>query len=385
MIMKYFNFIIVCLIGQFSMTACSNEEEIPDNIKSIVFDSRENVTEIDLDKILNTTFRIVPLATKDECLISNIDKLEIVDGKFYIMDHMSQSVYVFNPDGSYAGKIHKHGRGPGEYTNLSFMTVTDRSIIVIDHFADRLTLQPVSDNYDLFKQIWCTELFAIGDITYYMNDWSNSAVGKYRLFSNARDGDGYSKYLPFKKDPYALGINGPQYGIAGNEALVIYSGDDHIYKVSKDSVCVQYRMEFKDPKAKYTSGRPEKVFEDNRGRNAVLGINRIQQSERYIFAEVTFTGEKDYYFLYDKEDDKISIYEYAIDSNFSDKFSFCIDGVIGNKLICWIDANMLGSSYESMTERIPKTGFEKELYGLLDKLSENDNPVLFVFDIKQEE
>ena len=33
----------------------------------------------------------------------------------------------------------------------------------------------------------------------------------------------------------------------------------------------------------------------------------------------------------------------------------------------------------------PKTGFEKELYGLLDKLSENDNPVLFVFDIKQEE
>lgn len=144
------------------------------------------------------------------------------------------------------------------------MTVTDRNIIVIDHFAgkqvfyDRLTLQPVSDDYDLFKQIWCTELFAIGDIIYYMNDWSNSAVGKYRLFSKTRDGDGYSKYLPFKKDPDVLGINGPQYGIAGNEALVIYSGDDHIYKVSKDSVCVQYRMEFKDPKAKYTSGRPEK-------------------------------------------------------------------------------------------------------------------------------
>ena len=107
--MKYFNFIIVCLIGQFSMTACSNEEEIPDNIKSIVFDSRESVTEIDFDKILDTTFRIVPLATNDECLISNIDRLEIVDGKFYIMDHMSQSVYVFNPDGSYAGKMKPAG------------------------------------------------------------------------------------------------------------------------------------------------------------------------------------------------------------------------------------------------------------------------------------
>ena len=58
--MKYFNFIIVCLIGQFSMTACSNEEEIPDNIKSIVFDSRENVTEIDLDKIPPCDERRVP-------------------------------------------------------------------------------------------------------------------------------------------------------------------------------------------------------------------------------------------------------------------------------------------------------------------------------------
>lgn len=149
--MKYFDFIITCISGTFLMACSSNNVEISGNLKSIVFDSRESVTEIDLDKILDTTFRIVPLATNDECLISNIDKLEIVDGKFYILDHMSQSVYVFNPDGSYAGKIHKHGRGPGEYTNLSYMTVTDRNIIVIDHFAgkqvfyDRLTLQPISD------------------------------------------------------------------------------------------------------------------------------------------------------------------------------------------------------------------------------------------------
>lgn len=390
-IMKKITLHIVCIISFFATACSSNNAEVAGNVKSIVFNSEESVTNSDFNKILDTTFRIVPLATNDECLISNIDRLEIVDGKFYIMDHMSQSVYVFNPDGSYAGKIHKHGRGPGEYTNLSFMTVTDRSIIVIDHFAgkqifyDRLTLQPVSDDYDLFKRLRCTELFAIGDIIYYMNDWSNSAVGKYRLFSKTRDGDGYSKYLPFKKDPDVLGINGPQYGIAGNEALVIYSGDDHIYKVSKDSVCVQYRMEFKDPKAKYTSGRPEKVFEDNRGRNAVLGINRIQQSERYIFAEVTFTGEKDYYFLYDKEDDKMSIYEFATDSNFSDKFFFSVKRVIGNEVIYWINANTFAHGYKNISDRTPKTGFEKELYGLLDKLSENDNLVLFVFDIKQEE
>ena len=297
-IMKKITLHIICIISFFATACSSNNAEVAGNVKSIVFNSEESVTNSDFNKILDTTFRVIPLATNDECLISNIDRLEIVDGKFYIMDHMSQSVYVFNPDGSYAGKIHKHGRGPGEYTNLSFMTVTDRSIIVIDHFVgkqifyDRLTLQPVLDDYDLFKRLRCTELFAIGDIIYYMNDWSNSAIGKYRLFSNARDGDGYSKYLPFKKDPGVLGINGPQYGIAGNEALMIYSGDDHIYKFSKDSVCVQYRMEFKDPKAKYTSGRPEKVFEDNRGRNAVLGINRIQQSERYIFAEVTFTVKR---------------------------------------------------------------------------------------------
>lgn len=363
--MKKITLHIICIISFFATACSSNNAEVAGNVKSIVFNSEESVTNSDFNKILDTTFRVIPLATNDECLISNIDRLEIVDGKFYIMDHMSQSVYVFNPDGSYAGKIHKHGRGPGEYTNLSFMTVTDRSIIVIDHFVgkqifyDRLTLQPVLDDYDLFKRLRCTELFAIGDIIYYMNDWSNSAIGKYRLFSNARDGDGYSKYLPFKKDPGVLGINGPQYGIAGNEALMIYSGDDHIYKFSKDSVCVQYRMEFKDPKAKYTSGRPEKVFEDNRGRNAVLGINRIQQSERYIFAEVTFTGEKDYYFLYDKVDDKMSIYEFATDSNFSDKFFFSVKRVIGNEVIYWINANTFAHGYKTYRTEHRKPGLKK--------------------------
>ena len=390
--MKIFNLLIIYIIGAFATACSSNNAEIAGNVKSIVFDSGKSVRKADFDKILDTTFRIVPLATNDECLISNIDKLEIVDGKFYIMDHMSQSVYVFNPDGSYAGKIHKHGRGPGEYTNLSYMTVTDRSIIVIDHFAekqiiyDRLTLQPVSDDYDLLKQIWCRDLFVMENIIYYLNGWGNSQSGKYRLFSKFEFGneDSYSKYLPFKKDPGVLGINGPQYGIAGNEALVIFSGDDQIYRVSKDSVSVKYRVEFKDPKAKYTPGHPEKVFEDNRGRSTVLGIDQIQQSERYIFAEVTFTGETDYYFIYDMKNDKMSIYEYATNSNFSDNFFFSIKRVIGNKAVYWTDANTLEFSYKHVTDRTPKTGFEKEFFGLLDKLSENDNPVLFIFDIKQE-
>ena len=161
-IMKKITLHIICIISFFATACSSNNAEVAGNVKSIVFNSEESVTNSDFNKILDTTFRVIPLATNDECLISNIDRLEIVDGKFYIMDHMSQSVYVFNPDGSYAGKIHKHGRGPGEYTNLSFMTVTDRSIIVIDHFVgkqifyDRLTLQPVLDDYDLFKRLRCT-------------------------------------------------------------------------------------------------------------------------------------------------------------------------------------------------------------------------------------
>lgn len=205
--MKKITLHIICIISFFATACSSNNAEVAGNVKSIVFNSEESVTNSDFNKILDTTFRVIPLATNDECLISNIDRLEIVDGKFYIMDHMSQSVYVFNPDGSYAGKIHKHGRGPGEYTNLSYMTVTDRNIIVIDHFAgkqvfyDRLTLQPVSDDYDLFKQIWCTELFAIGDIIYYMNDWSNSAVGKYRLFRKLGMGMGIPNICLLKKIP----------------------------------------------------------------------------------------------------------------------------------------------------------------------------------------
>lgn len=92
--MKKITLHIICIISFFATACSSNNAEVAGNVKSIVFNSEESVTNSDFNKILDTTFRVIPLATNDECLISNIDRLEIVDGKFYIMDHMSQSVYV---------------------------------------------------------------------------------------------------------------------------------------------------------------------------------------------------------------------------------------------------------------------------------------------------
>ena len=81
-IMKKITLHIICIISFFATACSSNNAEVAGNVKSIVFNSEESVTNSDFNKILDTTFRVIPLATNDECLISNIDRLEIVDGKF---------------------------------------------------------------------------------------------------------------------------------------------------------------------------------------------------------------------------------------------------------------------------------------------------------------
>lgn len=55
----------------------------------------------------------------------------------------------------------------------------------------------------------------------------------------------------------------------------------------------------------------------------------------------------------------MSIYEFATDSNFSDKFFFSVKRVIGNEVIYWINANTFAHGYKNISDRTPKTGFEK--------------------------
>jgi hypothetical protein len=401
--MKLKTFVKIFLITvSYFILSCTEQNKSDGNAEHIIyFDTKKSIEKYDMKDLTDGTFGIIPLETTDDCLIANIDKIEIKDDRIYVMDELAQSVYIFDMNGKYLNKIHKRGQGPGEYTNLSYMTVTDSSVIIIDHYAEKQinysipSLQPIKKER-IFEEIWATEIFYLQGTVYYINEWSNSAAGKYRLFSEKYGSDNFEKYLPFEEEPIGMGINGPIYAINGNEASLIYSGDDNIYRLREGKAFPEYEIRFKDKKVEY-SGQREKVGAEfmNSPSGRVKGINRINESDKYLFIDISIIvkdntiigpGNYDVYrCIHNKSDHSTVICPvYTIYSSTFD-IACAVRRIIDNKIISWWNPDILLAVYTE--EELEKRTFDNKAYkerlkNVLANLTEDDNPVLFIFGLK---
>ena len=78
-------------------------------------------------------FKAIPLETKNECLISNILKIRICEGKMFLLDKRN-SLMVFNTSGKFLYTIGKMGKGPGEYLELRDFDIDKNGNIYILDF-----------------------------------------------------------------------------------------------------------------------------------------------------------------------------------------------------------------------------------------------------------
>jgi hypothetical protein len=302
-------------------------------------------------------------------------------------------------EGKYLNKIHSRGQGPGEYSNLSYMTVTDSSVIILDHLAEKhITysipfLQFIKEER-IFENIYATEIFYLNETVYYINEWSNSAAGKFRLFSIKNNTENFEKYLPFEEEPVSLGINGPVYAINGNEASLIYSGDDNIYRLRNGKVFPEYEIRFKDKKVQYSTR--ENIADDFMSSPAgrIMGINSINESDKYLFIDISMKikdytpigpgNHERYTCIVNKSDHSAIVCAYIYDSTFDDYY--LVNRIIDNKIISWYSPDLLLDVFytkEKMEKRtFSNKDYEEQLKNVLANITEDDNPVLFIYGLK---
>ncbi len=127
--MKIKKIILAWLIFAF-LPECNNPVEI-NHVQSEIIDIPEESNGHLLNDSLTTNFRIIPLETKENCLISEIRRLIIAHDKFYIQDDRTRSILIFNQEGKFLYKIDKLGKGPGEYTQLLDFNVDKKGNIFI--------------------------------------------------------------------------------------------------------------------------------------------------------------------------------------------------------------------------------------------------------------
>jgi hypothetical protein len=215
-------------------------------------------------------------------------------------------------------------------------------------------------------------------------------MGKFRLF--ASNGNSYNTFLPFKKETVGVGIHGPVYTVNGNQALVIYSQDDVIYSIANDSVSPKYKVQFNNKKVVYYSGKVETVFDNPPCR--VIGIDAIFESDNYLFINVNYTTSKNpigkgnydtYICLYNKLDSTQIIYpQWETVNSIFDNEQIIVKRIIDNKIVVWREAGMLAIAKEYLyKDKVFKNkAYEARLKSVLANLTEDDNPILFIFNLK---
>ena len=106
--------------------------------KSLFLDGKCYVIDLDdkreesipLSSIFNHV-RTIILENGDDCLIGNINDLQVFDGNIYILDsRKAKSLFVFDMEGKFIQKIGGIGNGPGEYLEPNDFTLDRENRII---------------------------------------------------------------------------------------------------------------------------------------------------------------------------------------------------------------------------------------------------------------
>ena len=89
--------------------ACSSEKKIESDLTKINVNPSETGIALDIANNIEKQWEIIPLETKDECLVNEADKILYKNGIYYILDRQGNSLFLFDSDGKFISKILKKG------------------------------------------------------------------------------------------------------------------------------------------------------------------------------------------------------------------------------------------------------------------------------------
>lgn len=125
----------------FFFLQCTSEQRIRDRAVHDSLDYGQTDTihltanQKEMVKPMSELYEIVeyiPLETSDSILIGEISKLIVVDSQFWILDRITEAVYGFTKKGKFITKIAHKGRGPGEYSVISDISVRNNDVFIYD-------------------------------------------------------------------------------------------------------------------------------------------------------------------------------------------------------------------------------------------------------------
>lgn len=366
------------------------KKTINENFIDLNFDIEDSKS-FNYSTLVDSQYTIVPLETNDKCLISEVTKLDFRNSRFFILDYYAKSIFIFDKSGNFLDKVFSVGLGPGEYLEITNMTVSDSMIIVIDNRSGKQICYSYTGDFikesRLYNKIWARDLFNFNDRIYYKDQWGHSKMGYYRLYSaKVNSLEDFSAYLEYNSEdePLSLGMEGKSYALCSKNGSIAYSGCDTIFNITLDGeIMPKYCIDFNGNRATYSSGNVGNVFTEN-SEDKILNIEHLCESDRYIFIHVSTIGGY-YILLYDKiEQCSLLFPGVAVNENWGQlqcDFKWCIE----NYLIQVFPMDFLKAEWEINYSRnsFSSHTIKDSIENIVRTRNISDNPVLFLFRLRE--
>lgn len=138
------------LLSIFLLFACTGkktteENAAPENKGPQVINLEEAISQPSEDVPLSEAvreLRIVPLETTAECLVGNVESIQIMGDDIFVLD-LQSGILRFSKDGKFLNKIGTRGQGPGEYVWPKGLLTNEK--------AGLIGIQESNDQADMVK------------------------------------------------------------------------------------------------------------------------------------------------------------------------------------------------------------------------------------------
>lgn len=361
-------------------THSKKQEEDKDNNIQINF---ERIKPHKTSLLDNISF--VRLETKDECLIDNINQIEVFNGSIYLLSDLA--LYLFDLAGNYIKKIEATGNGPVEFISpYSFWIDKEGFVFILDRQLNKLQKYNL-DDFEFVETIILPYPSPLGfaklsedDLfIYYYPLRQEMGIEKKQLFVTDKSGEIISELLDGSDSGKILHGNSSNFYLQDDDLRFYPFFSNSVYTVRRDTLYNTYKLSFTDNSfldqdifTKYDdSGEimKEIIF----GSSNWIRLIYVYETNSYLVVKY-YIGQDFYVSIWDKDYDKTVNFKYddvIDDLGIGGKFPLPI-GIYEEQIIGFIhpyNIDMNEVKYSKLEE-------------IRNNISEDDNPILCFYSLK---
>lgn len=132
--------LLFSLFTLFFLLSCSSKESTVSDIERIPI-SIQKGKELKLSSFVDS-IQIIPLETTSESLIGHVHRIVYRDNRYYIrvtQGMLNGRLLIFDANGKFLFKLHRHGGGPGEWVEMEDFVLTSDSKIKLLTYHKSMT------------------------------------------------------------------------------------------------------------------------------------------------------------------------------------------------------------------------------------------------------